>query len=129
MPDRAGSHAPSPTPLVLVVEDEFLLAMELEAIILAQGWQVLGPVTSVEEALDLLGTRLPDVAVLDVNLHGVMVTPVAEALARQNIPFVVVTAYQPSRLQGNAVLAEAVSIGKPVGERRLVQAIVRVMRA
>ncbi|WP_200841255.1 response regulator [Geminicoccus flavidas] len=127
MPDRAGSYAPSPTPLVLVVEDEFLLAMELEAIILAQGWRVLGPVTSVEEALDLLGTQLPDVAVLDVNLHGVMVTPVAEALARQHIPFVLTTAYQPSRLRGNAVLAEAVNIGKPVGERRLVRAILQVM--
>ncbi|HWL71341.1 MAG TPA: response regulator [Geminicoccus sp.] len=127
MPDRAGSHAPSPAPTVLVVEDEFLLAMELEAIILAQGWQVLGPVTSVEEALDLLDTRLPDVAVLDVNLRGVMVTPVAEALERQNIPFVLATAYQPSRLQGSAVLAGAVSIGKPIGERRLVQAILQVM--
>jgi two-component SAPR family response regulator len=129
VPDRAGSHAPSPTPLVLVVEDEFLLAMELEALILAQGWRVLGPVASVEEALDLLGTQLPDVAVLDVNLHGVMVTPVAEALERQNIPFVLVTAYQPSRLQGSAVLAQAVNVGKPVGERRLVRAILQVMGA
>ncbi|WP_222185031.1 response regulator [Geminicoccus harenae] len=129
MPGRTAPEAPSNSLLVLVVEDEFLLAMELEAIILAQGWRVLGPVTSVEEALDLLGTRLPDVAVLDVNLHGVMVTPVAEALARQNIPFVLTTAYQPSRLQGSVVLAEAVNVGKPVGERRLVQAIVQVMRA
>ncbi|WP_200841286.1 response regulator [Geminicoccus flavidas] len=129
MPGQKEQDAPAPSLLVLVVEDEFLLAMELEAIILAQGWRVLGPATSVAEALDLLDSQLPDVAVLDVNLHGVMVTPVAEALARQHIPFVLVTAYQPSRLQGNAVLAEAVNVGKPVGERRLVQAIVQVMRA
>ncbi|HWL72112.1 MAG TPA: response regulator [Geminicoccus sp.] len=129
MPGRTAPEAPSNSLLVLVVEDEFLLAMELEAIILAQGWRVLGPAASVAAALDLLGSQLPDVAVLDVNLHGVMVTPVAEALVRQHIPFVLVTAYQPSRLQGSAVLARAVNIGKPVGARRLVQAILQVMEA
>jgi len=129
VPGRTAPEAPSNSLLVLVVEDEFLLAMELEAIILAQGWRVLGPAASVAAALDLLGSQLPDVAVLDVNLHGVMVTPVAEALVRQHIPFVLVTAYQPSRLQGSAVLARAVNIGKPVGARRLVQAILQVMEA
>jgi CheY-like chemotaxis protein len=112
---------------VLVVEDEFFLAMELEEILLAQGWQVLGPVSTVKEALDLLDHQLPDVAVLDVNLRGVMVTPVAEALARQGIPFVLSTAYHASRLQGSAALAKAVNIGKPVKERQLVQAILQVM--
>ena len=121
-------EAPLNSLLVLVVEDEFLLAMELEAVIQAQGWQVLGPVGSVEEALALLDHQLPDVAVLDVNLRGVMVTPVAEALAQQDIPFVLATAYHSSRLQGSALLAKAVNIGKPIGERRLTQTIMQVMR-
>jgi two-component SAPR family response regulator len=122
-------EAPSDSLLVLVVEDEFFLAMELEDLILAQGWQVLGPVPTVDEALDLLTNQRPDVAVLDVNLRGVMVTPVAEALERQNIPFVLASAYRPSQLQSSAVLSEAVNVGKPIGKHRLVQAILQVMRA
>jgi CheY-like chemotaxis protein len=85
------------------------------------------PVSAIEEALDLLANQRPDVAVLDVNLRGVMVTPVAEALERQNIPFVLSTAYHSSRLQGSAVLARAVNIGKPIGHHSLVQAILQVI--
>lgn len=127
MPGRAGSNARTHRPLVLVVEDEFIIAMELEAILIAQGWQVLGPAATVEEALDLLNNQPPDVAVLDVNLRGVMVTPVAEALEGRDIPFVLATAYQPSRLQGSAALARVANIGKPISERRLVEAIVQAM--
>jgi DNA-binding response OmpR family regulator len=79
VPGQEGQEAPAHSLRVLVVEDEFIIAMELEAIFLDQGWQVLGPAASVVEALDLLASQPPDVAILDVNLRGVMVTPVAEA--------------------------------------------------
>jgi DNA-binding NarL/FixJ family response regulator len=124
---RAGSNARTHSPLVLVAEDEFIIAMELEAILVAQGWQVLGPAATIEDALDLLSNQPPDVAILDVNLRGVMVTPVAEALQGRDIPFVLTTVYQPPRLQGSAVLARAANIGKPISERRLVEAVLQAM--
>ena len=67
---------------VLVVEDEFLLAMELEALLEQRGCRVLGPVATIDQALAVLARHRPAVAVLDVNLRGKRATPVAAALRR-----------------------------------------------
>jgi two-component SAPR family response regulator len=104
--------------LVLVVEDEFLLALDLELILLRHGWRVLGPARTVDEALLLLEAERPDVALLDVNLRGEMVTPVAETLRTLGVPFVLASAYNQLDL-GAAVLAETPNVGKPTSERRL----------
>ena len=56
------------------------------------GADVLGPASSVERALEILASQPPDAAVLDVDLGGVLVTPVAEALSAAGTPFVFVTA-------------------------------------
>ena len=80
--------------LVLVVEDEALLALDLELTILRHGWRVLGPAGTVEEALELLKVETPDVALLDVNLRGTMVTPVALELRARGVPFVLASAYE-----------------------------------
>src|SRR5215212_8822543 len=66
--------------LVLVVEDEFLIAMDLELLLRRHGWRVLGPAATVAEALRLLADERPDVALLDLNLRGELATPVAEEL-------------------------------------------------
>ncbi len=63
-------------PRILVVEDEFLIAMELDMTLRSAGYQVLGPVTTVTAALELLRAERPDAAVLDVDLEGEWVTPV-----------------------------------------------------
>ena len=78
---------------VLVVEDEALVAMLVEDALLEAGATVLGPSATVAEALALLQTETPDVAVLDLNLAGETSTPVADALAARSIPFVVATGY------------------------------------
>ena len=63
---------------MLVVEDELLIAMDLELLLQRHGWRVLGPATTLAEALRLLAAgRTPDVALLDLNLQGELVTPVA----------------------------------------------------
>jgi two-component SAPR family response regulator len=82
---------------VLVVEDEFLLAMELEALLERNGCEVLGPASTVEWALALIVHDRPDLALLDVNLKGLRATPVAAALRERGVPFVLITGY--SRLQ------------------------------
>jgi DNA-binding response OmpR family regulator len=60
---------------ILVVEDEFLIAMKLEQTLRRAGYQVVGPAAGVGMALGLLRQVRPDAAVLDVNLAGERVTP------------------------------------------------------
>lgn len=98
---------------VLVVEDELLVALELETMVEGMGHSVLGPAPSIERALDLLAREQPDIAVLDVNLRGKRVTPVAEALQRRTIPFVLVTGYEQSQLE-DPILQQAPRLGKPI---------------
>ncbi|HEX3405623.1 MAG TPA: HWE histidine kinase domain-containing protein [Caulobacteraceae bacterium] len=77
---------------ILIVEDAVLLALELEAGLTEAGAKVVGVAADVEEALRLVATPF-DVAVLDANLNGVPVTPVAEALRRMSRPFIFATGY------------------------------------
>jgi two-component system, response regulator PdtaR len=111
--------------VVLVVEDEALIALHLEFILKRHGWRVLGPAASVAQALRLLDeSEAPDVAVLDVNLRGEPVTPVAEALRAQGVPFVLASAYD--RVDQMAVpLAGVPNVGKPFDEGRLLAALTR----
>ena len=126
---------PGPTPeppsrgrLVLVVEDEALLAMDLELLLGRHGWRVLGPAATVAQALRLLEDgEAPDVALLDVNLRGEAATPVAERLRALGVPFVVASAYDGARLAALG-LAGAPAVGKPARERVLLAALARAVR-
>ncbi|HYZ41376.1 MAG TPA: response regulator [Stellaceae bacterium] len=86
---------------ILVVEDEFLVAMLLQDMLESAGCTVSGPIAHVAEALDAVDHETYDAAVLDVNLGGERIDPVAHALSDRNIPFVFVTGY------GVAALPEA----------------------
>jgi two-component sensor histidine kinase len=77
---------------VLIVEDAVLLALELEIGLAEAGAEVIGPAYELEEAMALLDRPI-DAAVLDANLNGRSVTPVAEALAARKVPFVFATGY------------------------------------
>ncbi|NNC47647.1 MAG: response regulator [Sphingomonas sp.] len=74
----------------MVVEDEFVIAMDLQHMLEDKGYQVLGPHVSVSEALcDLADERqMPDAAVLDVQLDGEDVMLLAEQLRLRNVPIV-----------------------------------------
>jgi CheY-like chemotaxis protein len=90
-----GTHIPTLRGrCILLVEDEFLIALDLWQLFDAEGCRVLGPAPTVTEALRMLATGPPpDAAVLDVNLHGTRSGPVAAELVARGIPFVVTTAY------------------------------------
>lgn len=77
---------------VLIVEDAVLLALELETGLSEAGAEVIGPAYELEEAMALLDRPI-DAAVLDANLNGRSVTPVAEALTARHVPFVFATGY------------------------------------
>jgi DNA-binding response OmpR family regulator len=77
---------------VLVVEDEFLIQLELEALLMDAGARVAGPCGSVADALDIAGRGSIDVALLDLRLGPYTGVPVARLLRRRGIPFVFYTA-------------------------------------
>ena len=112
---------------VLVVEDEFLVAMELESILSAGGLSVLGPVSTVVAALEIIAECRPDVAVLDVNLRGEAVTPVALSLQRMAVPFVLATAYRADDLP--EALRGSVNMGKPVDSKSVVSTLKAMLGA
>jgi CheY-like chemotaxis protein len=78
---------------VLIVEDEYFLAQDLVDHFEEIGVQVLGPAASVSEALRLLESAEVQGAVLDVNLRGERVYPVADALRQRHVPFVFASGY------------------------------------
>jgi DNA-binding response OmpR family regulator len=83
---------------VLVVEDEYLIAMALADELEAAGALVLGPSSSVESALIAVERDAPAAAVLDVELQGKLITPVADALAVRGIPYILTTGHDSEAL-------------------------------
>lgn len=114
---------------VLVVEDEFLIAMDIQLLLERRGWSVLGIAATVEKALELLAHDLPAVAILDVTLRNGSVTRVAEALRERNIPLVVASAYNSPELFGGEILAGAPNVGEPTEERRLLTVLDGLVRS
>lgn len=83
---------------VLIVEDEYFLASDLERALTSAGVKVLGPVPTCQEALDLLQTHEIEIAILDINLAGGDVFPVARALQARAVPIVFATGYDRGSL-------------------------------
>jgi PAS domain S-box-containing protein len=77
---------------VLIVEDAVLLALELELGLSDAGAQVIGPAYELDEAMALLDQPM-DAAVLDANLNGLSIRPVAQALTDRGVPFIFATGY------------------------------------
>jgi PAS domain S-box-containing protein len=78
---------------VLVVEDEALVAMVVSDALTELGYQVVGPFSRPPDALAAIKSGLIHAAVLDINLAGTLVYPIAEELAARDIPFIFVTGY------------------------------------
>ena len=96
---------------VLVVEDEFLVAVLIEEMLQSAGCVVSGPVSRVADALNAVDCDTYDVAVLDVNLAGERIDRVADALSRRNVPFLFVTGYSVGSLPAD--FAERPRVCKP----------------
>src|SRR4051812_4006341 len=111
---------------LLVVEDEYLIAADLAASLVSLGFEVVGPVGSVAEALMLLEIDVDrlDGAVLDINLRDEPVFPVADLLKARGIPFVFTTGYDAivvPNAYDNVPRCE-----KPVDEERLLRCLSEV---
>lgn len=84
---------------ILVVEDEYFLATEISRKLQKAGVAVVGPFPAVEDALRAVeGGRTLDAALLDINLRGNMVYPVADLLRQRGTPIVFMTGYDRAAL-------------------------------
>jgi CheY-like chemotaxis protein len=112
---------------LLIVEDEYFIADDIARMLQEFGAEVVGPAANLKGALALLssGERI-DAAVLDVNLRGEMIFPVADVLQQRGIPFVFATGYDeaavPSRYR------DVPRWEKPFSFDSLVQALPTLMR-
>jgi two-component sensor histidine kinase/ActR/RegA family two-component response regulator len=106
------ARRPERQPRVLLVEDEALVAMMIQETLAEFGFDVLGPVATVSEALAAARDQCLDAAVLDINLGDDLVYTVAEILARRGVPFVFVTGYDSdsvdARFSGIPVLQKPI---------------------
>jgi DNA-binding response OmpR family regulator len=86
---------------ILVVEDEALAALHLEDMLQELGCEVMGPAARVKHAIEILDQGLPDMAILDLNVAGELVYPVADTLAARGVPFLFATGLGIASLSEN----------------------------
>ena len=102
------TQSSKPLPRVLVVEDEYLIRMLMEDMLAELGYDLAAAVGTIAEASEQAGTNDFDLAVLDVNLDGTEIFPVADILAKRGVPFVFVTGYGegslPEKYRGRPAL-------------------------
>lgn len=113
---------------VLIVEDESLIAMAISQDLMSLGWDIVGPAATIEEAHRLIGeTALPDAAVLDVNLGGRLVYPLADWLQSRGVPFVFCSGYE--QLESHPAYEAWPRVRKPVDVELLDGELRRVRKA
>ncbi len=107
---------------ILLVEDEFLIAMQIETILRAAGWRVIGSAGTLSSAVSLARKSPCDAAVLDVNLRGERVDEVADILCERGVPFLFVSGYGRGNLP--AAFRDSVQfLAKPFSDRTLLAAV------
>jgi DNA-binding response OmpR family regulator len=112
---------------VLIVEDEMLLALNLEDMLVELGHNVIAVATRITQALTLAAESEIDLAVLDLNLAGSLSFPVAEVLRRRGILFMFATGYGSQGLIEN--YRNEYVLVKPYGLRELQDGINKVVSA
>ena len=114
----------SPASRIVLVEDDFLVGVQLEEDLRAAGYVTFGPYNSLASAGDAARRLAFDPAILDVNLKGKQVFPLADELAARGLPLILLTGYQladlPERFRGTPHLA------KPHDPDSLIHAIRRL---
>jgi CheY-like chemotaxis protein len=107
---------------ILLVEDEYVIASDLKRILSNLGATILGPAPTIAAAEKILAANpQPDAAILDINVRGVLVYPIAEILVTRSVPFAFVTGYSFDIVP--AEFASAPHCEKPVTARNIEAAV------
>lgn len=110
---------------ILVVEDQAPIALQVEDMLVESECEVVGPASRVEQALKLLEEQAVDAAVLDLNIAGEMVYPVAEVMDTRGLPYVFATGCDPSDLAGP--YKQKPVLQKPFSRRTLLEAMQEIV--
>jgi DNA-binding response OmpR family regulator len=111
---------------VLVAEDGWQLAEALQLLLEKMGLNVDGPVATASQAQAVARERLPDVAVVDINLNGEMAYPLMDWLHAQGVPVIVITGYEEV---SPSVEKFAATLHKPFTAAALAAALLRAATA
>jgi DNA-binding response OmpR family regulator len=104
----------------MLVEDSWLNAAAMKSLLENTGLTVIGPAARLEVAEAMLVATTPDIAVVDVNLHGKLALGLIDRLNERHVPVIVVTGYeQVDGLEGKV----AAFLTKPVRSRVLIAAL------
>jgi CheY-like chemotaxis protein len=106
---------------LLLVEDEAIVGMFMEEVLEELGFEPTHPIASLAEAMMAAERERYDGAVLDMNLRGESVYPLAELLQTQNVPFVFVTGYGRNGIDER--FADVPIVQKPVTAEALAQVL------
>ena len=112
---------------ILIVEDNFVVADALRFMLIGYGGVVTAVVPSVERAVAAIAADAPDVAILDINLHGRSVVPFADHLLAGAVPFVFVSGYGDEDLLPEHLRVHP-RFDKPVEAERLVGCLIELTR-
>jgi CheY-like chemotaxis protein len=122
----SGQNQPLKGLRVLIVEDEAPIALQVEDMLVESECDVVGPASRVGQALKLIADEPVDAAVLDLNIAGDLVYPVADALEKRGLPYIFATGYGASSLtepyRSRRVLQ------KPFSRRDLLQAMAEALQ-
>jgi DNA-binding response OmpR family regulator len=111
---------------ILIVEDEPLVAENLRADLIDEGFEVVGVAARLESALRLIHGIGFDVAILDANLAGISAAPAAAALSARGLPYMVLSGYARGQLQRE--FSDAVYVQKPYRIRKLIDELNSLLR-
>lgn len=121
-----ASPQPQPQPMerpkVLVVEDEFIIALDLSETVKDLGYELEGPYAAREEAFEAIEDEMPDLAILDVFTADGEVYPLADRLAEAGVPIVFHSGHVPPE-EVKALYPHAIACAKPCPPDRLIGAL------
>ena len=117
--DDARSLASVSTSRMLIAEDEALVAIMIEDVAIELGWSVVGPFSRAADALAAAKTDEIHAAILDVNLGGESVYPIADTLMARGVPFVFATGYGAESIDRRFACAPVLQ--KPIDRQVLQQ--------
>ena len=113
------------SPRLLLVEDEQVVGMFMQEMLQSIGYRPTDPVGHLSDAIAAVNAERFLAAVLDMNLHGEIIYPLAELLASQSIPFLFVTGYSPNAIDPR--FSSVPVLQKPILEENLAVALEKVL--
>ncbi|NOT40068.1 MAG: response regulator [Alphaproteobacteria bacterium] len=112
---------------ILIVDDEPIIALDLEQGLVNAGYEIAGVTGKIEKALSVVASGACDAAILDANLGGASATPIAAALTARGLPFLVLSGY--SAHQQPEALRAAPHLQKPANWPQLIKMLSSILAA